>query len=106
MRQFVQNLHEQKWQGAEAWLTDCENCNLPALVNFAKGLRREQSAFVASLREVWSNGPVEGQITRLKLLKRQIYGRPGWICCASAFSLRPTQPIIKSDEEPNFWGRL
>lgn len=74
-RQFVQNLRERNWKDAEAWLTDCENCNLPTFVNFAKGLRQEQSAFVASLREAWSNGPVEGQITRLKLLKRQMYGR-------------------------------
>jgi transposase len=75
VREFVQNLRERNWQRAEAWLTDCENSQLPTLVNFAKGLRQEQSAFVASLRESWSNGPVEGHITRLKLLKRQMYGR-------------------------------
>ena len=58
-----------------SWLARCENSPLPTLVNFAKGLRQEQSAFVTSLRHAWSNGPVEGQITRLKLLKRQMYGR-------------------------------
>jgi transposase len=71
----VRNLRERKWTRAVAWLADCENSQLPTLANFAKGLRQEQSAFVASLRYAWSNGPVEGQITRLKLLKRQMYGR-------------------------------
>ncbi len=72
---FVQNLRNRKWQRAAAWLARCENSPWPTLVNFAKGLRQEQSAFVASLHHAWSNGPVEGQITRLKLLKRQMYGR-------------------------------
>ena len=71
----MQNLRERNWRRADAWLTDSENSQLPTLVNFAQGLRQEQAAFVASLREPWSNGPVEGHIPRLKLLKLQMYGR-------------------------------
>lgn len=42
---------------------------------FTRGLRRDQAAVAAAMRETWSNGPTEGQINRLKTLKRQMYGR-------------------------------
>ena len=41
----------------------------------ARGLLRDQAAMRAALQLPYSNGPVEGQVTRLKLLKRQMYGR-------------------------------
>ena len=48
---------------------------MPELVNFADGLQREQPAVQAALTLPYSNGQVEGQITKLKLLKRQSYER-------------------------------
>ncbi len=42
---------------------------------FAAGLKADRAAVEAALREVCSSGQVEGQINRLKLLKRQMYGR-------------------------------
>ena len=42
---------------------------------FANGLRSDYVAVEAALREPWSNGQTEGQINRLKTLKRQMYGR-------------------------------
>ncbi len=44
---------------------------------FARGLRKDCDAVAASLAEPWSNGQTEGQINRLKMLKRQMYGRAG-----------------------------
>jgi transposase len=46
-----------------------------ALSRFASGLVRDQKAVEAALHLPWSNGPVEGQVHRLKLIKRQMYGR-------------------------------
>ncbi len=43
--------------------------------HFAKGLRKDLSAVRAGLTERWSNGPVEGFIHKLKLIKRSMYGR-------------------------------
>jgi transposase len=48
------------------------------MVRFARGLREDLAAVTAGLTLPWSNGPVEGQVTRLKLLKRQGYGRAGF----------------------------
>jgi len=56
----------------EGWLEEAESGLLGA---FACGLRRDQAAVAAALREPWSNGQTEGQINRLKTLKRQMYGR-------------------------------
>jgi transposase len=51
---------------------------IEALARFARGLQDDLSAITAGLTLDWSNGPVEGQVTRLKLLKRQGYGRSGF----------------------------
>ncbi len=45
------------------------------LRGFAKGLQADKAAVRAALSLEWSNGQVEGQINRLKLIKRQMYGR-------------------------------
>lgn len=54
------------------WLKEAETS---ALNSFARGLRADQAAVAAALREPWSNGQTEGQINRLKTLKRQMFGR-------------------------------
>ena len=43
--------------------------------SFATGLRQDEAAVTAALQYAWSNGPVEGHINRLKMLKRQMFGR-------------------------------
>jgi transposase len=48
---------------------------LAAFRRFANGLRDDYQAVKAGLSLRWSTGPVEGQINRLKMLKRQMYGR-------------------------------
>jgi transposase len=61
-------------EALEPWLAAAEG---GPLAGFAEGLRRDLSAVRAALALPWSTGPVEGQINRLKLLKRQMYGRAG-----------------------------
>jgi transposase len=48
------------------------------LASFARRLQRDEKAVAEALRLPWSNGMVEGQIHRLKLIKRQMYGRAGF----------------------------
>jgi transposase len=45
------------------------------LASFGKGLVADQDAVAAAMIQPWSNGQTEGQITKLKLVKRQMYGR-------------------------------
>lgn len=45
------------------------------LASFASGVMKDRAAVTAAITNTWSNGQTEGQITRLKLIKRQMYGR-------------------------------
>jgi transposase len=56
----------------DAWLAAA--CDTE-LASFAQGLERDHAAVRAALTEPWSTSPVEGQINKLKVLKRQMYGR-------------------------------
>lgn len=61
----------------ESWLERVKAIGAKELRQFAHGLERDQAAVVAGLTLPYSTGPVEGHINRLKLLKRQSYGRAG-----------------------------
>ena len=58
-----------------AWLADARACNATAIATFATGLEADGAAVRAALTQSWSSGQAEGQIHRIKLLKRQTYGR-------------------------------
>jgi transposase len=69
---FAAVVRERKAGDLDQWLTDADSSELSS---FATGLRQDQAAVQAALELAWSNGQTEGQITRLKLIKRQMYGR-------------------------------
>jgi hypothetical protein len=78
-RRFVEMVQEGKAAELERWLLDAQNSGVEELKNFAEGIVSQNLAAVrAALTEVWSNGQTEGQINRLKMLKRQSYGRAGF----------------------------
>jgi transposase len=60
------------------WLTRAEVSPCPEVRYFAEGIRRDESAVNAAITLPWSNGPVEGHVNRLKLIKRQMFGRAGF----------------------------
>ena len=57
------------------WLARAMASGVAALRRFATGLQADYEAVKAGLRLPWSNGPVEGHINRLKMLKRSMFGR-------------------------------
>jgi transposase len=59
----------------ETWVEEATSSCIPSLASFARGLRDDWSAVVAGLTLEWSNGPVEGAVNRLKMIKRQMFGR-------------------------------
>jgi hypothetical protein len=72
---FVAMITEQKAGSFEAWLQRVEHSDFASLKGFAKGLRRDYTAVSMALTLPWSQGQVEGQVHRLKLIKRLGYGR-------------------------------
>ena len=61
----------------ESWL---ERAQSSPVGSFANGIRKDLAAVRAAIVSPWSNGQTEGQITKLKLVKRQMYGRASSIC--------------------------
>jgi transposase len=59
----------------EGWLTAVEADDQPHLHSFTAGIRRDQDAVTAGLTLPHSSGAVEGNVNRIKMLKRQMYGR-------------------------------
>lgn len=51
------------------------------VASFANGVTKDKAAINAANMTSWSNGQTEGQITKLKLVKRQITDVPSWTCC-------------------------
>ncbi|MFF4963106.1 transposase [Streptomyces sp. NPDC001222] len=58
-----------------AWMDRVLSDDLPALHSLANGIKRDLNAVTADLSTPWSSGQVEGQVTRVKMLKRMGYGR-------------------------------
>jgi transposase len=75
---FATMVRERQEERLGGWLLEVDASDVPALRRFAHGLRNDEAAVRAGLREVWSNGPTEGFIHKLKLVKRQAYGRAGF----------------------------
>jgi transposase len=64
-----------KQRDLPAWTKWREDARHSALASFAKHLCRDEAAVQAALQYDWSNGHVEGNVHRLKLIKRSMYGR-------------------------------
>ena len=62
----------------EDWLTRVEASNLPELRSFANGIRRDQQAVTAGLTLRYSSAAMEGNVNKIKMIKRQMYGRAGF----------------------------
>jgi transposase len=76
---FLALARERRGRDLEAWIMAATDSGLDALARFARGLQEDLAAVTAGLTLPWSNGVTEGHIHRLKLLKRQGYGRAGFV---------------------------
>jgi transposase len=56
------------------WLAEASTSGVPVIEAFAAGLQGDGGAIGAALTTPWSNGQTEGQVNRLKLIKRQMFG--------------------------------
>jgi transposase len=72
---FATMLRERDVDRLDMWLHETANCQIPSLVGFVSGIMRDYAAVKTSFSLPWSNGQVEGQVNRLKFIKRQMYGR-------------------------------
>jgi transposase len=74
-RDFAHLVRQRQPDDLELWLERAESSLSDAFQRFAKRLREDYEAVKAGVTLPWSNGPVEGHINRLKMRKRQMFGR-------------------------------
>lgn len=70
---FRQLMKEKSAEGLARWCEDAEN--VTGYMGFVRGLRQDYAAVKQAFVSEWSNGQTEGQVNRLKMIKRQGYGR-------------------------------
>jgi transposase len=68
-------MQQRSLEQLDVWIADAANAAWSELRSFATGLRDDRPIGRAALTLPWSQGQVEGQVNRLKLIKRQMYGR-------------------------------
>ena len=75
VQEFSQMVRTHSAKSFDTWRERVRESKVRELVNFAKSLERDRAAVLAGLELPFSNGQVEGQVNRLKLIKRSMYGR-------------------------------
>ncbi|MGO8948019.1 MAG: transposase [Ktedonobacterales bacterium] len=73
--QFRKLLRARDVAGFRAWLPQACRSTVPEVRGFARGLQRDRLAVEAAFVYAWNTGQVEGHVNRLKMLKRQMFGR-------------------------------
>jgi len=72
---FLHMVRERTGEQLDAWLATVQASHLEALQTFVTGVQQDKDAVCAGLTLSWNNGPLEGHVNRLKLIKRSMYGR-------------------------------
>jgi transposase len=75
VQQSQRLIRERDAAAFHGWREEALGSGLPELRSFITGLDRDREAMETALTFPWSNGPMEGQVNRLKVIKRQMYGR-------------------------------
>lgn len=75
MRAFAEMMTGRRGECLDDWINTVEADTLPPLAGFARNLRRDYHAVRNGLTLPHSSGAVEGTINRLKMIKRQMFGR-------------------------------
>jgi transposase len=75
VQEFLGMVHHLQGDQLDAWIAQVTASHIKALQRFAKGLQRDKAAVLIGLTCSYNNGQTEGQVTRIKLIKRMMYGR-------------------------------
>ncbi|MFE9469246.1 transposase [Streptomyces virginiae] len=78
VRSFATMLTERQGERLPHWLAAVRQDDLPSPHTLAAGLERDRDAVIAGLTLPWNSGVVEGHVNRIKMLKRQMFGRAGF----------------------------
>lgn len=75
VEEFLRMVRQRTGEQLDGWLAAVQASHLEAFESFVTGVQHDKDAVLAGLTLPWSTGPLEGNVNRLKLLKRSMYGR-------------------------------
>ncbi|MFJ2562654.1 transposase [Streptomyces sp. NPDC094154] len=78
VRSFGQMLTQRQGERLPDWIAAVRADELPSLHTFISGLERDLAVVTAGLTLPWSSSVVEGHVNRIKMIRRQMYGRAGF----------------------------
>ena len=78
VQDFLEMVRHREGKRLEEWLIQAKKSGLPELQSFVHGVEQDQAAVQAGLTCSLNNGQVEGHVTKIKLIKRMMYGRAGF----------------------------
>jgi transposase len=90
-QRFTGMVRERESEALLPWLEDVAKSKIDALTGFANGIKQDLAAVTNALSLPWSNGQTEGQVNRLKLIKRQMYGRANFDLLRRRVLARPVR---------------
>ena len=90
-QRFAKMVRERQHESLLPWLEDVARSKIGALTGFANGIKQDLDAVTNALSLPWSNGQTEGQVNRLKLIKRQMYGRANFDLLRRRVLARPVR---------------
>ncbi len=103
---FTTMARERRGTELDAWIAQVAASELADLQRFAAGLLLDRAAVHAGLVLEWSNGQTEGQVNRLKTVKRQMYGRGGGLRFAALARAPRGVRFTLPEEEPVCLGSV
>jgi transposase len=90
IRSFAKMMtHRQGLLALDDWLAQAGASDLPELRSFANSIRRDQQAVTNGLSLPWSSAAMEGNVNKIKMIKRQMYGRAGFALLRKRVILHP-----------------
>ena len=72
---FLRLVRERRGRELEQWVAEVHKTGPPELRGFSRNLRHDWDAVHAGLTQPWSSGSVEENVNKLKVAKRQMFGR-------------------------------
>jgi transposase len=94
-QRFQQMVRDREAAALEPWLQEAASSGVPEVKRFAASLRGDEAAVRAALEYPWSNGQLEGQINRVKVLKRVGYGRAKLDLLRQRILHRVVAPVLR-----------
>jgi len=75
VQDFLTMVRKREGERLESWIQAVQASHIPELQHFVTGILKDKDAVLAGLTQIYSNGPVEAQVHKLKLVKRSMFGR-------------------------------